>query len=344
MGDDKLDAQTSARLLKRALAMKGTRETLAAALDVHPHDLALWLSARAFPPEPVFEKVLDIILQDERATKQGTSPRKRVLVAESREGFAVLARVLGDEFTLVPANTLTEGMDLLHNAGLGRFPPIDAIVCGQHFEGSQMLGFLQSVKGHAPSKSIPFICCRATPTSLRTTALAAMREACEALGAVAYIDLPELERHAGAEHAAIEFRDAVRSATRLKAIAQAKTLRILVVDDNPDAAHTLTALLRIAGHETFKAVSGEEALAVGAQAKPHAAVLDIGMADMSGYALAERIRREPWGAAVTLIAVTGRSRPEDVAQAMQAGFDHHFAKPVTLERLLEALSQEAKKP
>jgi CheY-like chemotaxis protein len=344
VGDDKLDAQTSARLLKRALAKKGAREDLAAALGVHPHDLALWLAARAFPPEPVFEKVLDIIL-DEKNPAGAIRERRRVLIAENREGFAVLQKVLGDEFMLVPVHTLTEGMDLLHNASLARFPAIDAIVCGQHFEGSQMLRFLESVKAHAPSKRIPFICCRATPTSLRTTALAAMREACEALGAVAYIDLPELERNAGEERAAVEFRDAVRSATRLGGAAKTQTLRILVVDDNPDAAHTLTALLRIAGHETFKAVSGEEALAIGADANPHAAVLDIGMADMSGYTLAERIRREPWGTGVTLVAVTGRSRPEDVARAMQAGFDHHFAKPVTLERLLEALSQtEKRKP
>jgi len=70
-------------------------------------------------------------------------------------------------------------------------------------------------------------------------------------------------------------------------------------------------------------------------------VLDIGMAGMSGYTLAERIRREPWGAGAILIAVTGRSAPEDVARARQAGFDHHFAKPVKLEQLLQALSRRA---
>ena len=338
VGDDKLDAQTSARLLKRALAIKGSREQLADALAVHPHDLALWLAARAFPPEPIFERVLDIIL-DEKKSAEPARERKRVLIAESQQGFAVLARILGDEFTLVPVHTLTDGMDLVKNAGV-RNQALDAIVCGQHFEGSQMLRFLESVKAHPPARAIPFLCCRANPTHLRTTALAAMREACEALGAVAYIDLPELERDAGVERAAVEFRDAVRSAVRLKAATQ--QLRILVVDDNPDAAHTISALLRIAGHEAHKAASGEEALRVGAEAKPHAAVLDIGMADMSGYTLAEKIRREPWGATATLIAVTGRTSPEDVARAMQAGFDHHFAKPVTLERLLEVLARGAK--
>jgi CheY-like chemotaxis protein len=331
VGDDKLDAQTSARLLKRALAAKGTREKLAEVLGVHPHDLALWLAAKAFPPEAVFEKVLDIILDDSEPAASTRRPeRKRVLIAESRDGFQTLAAILGTEFTLVAVHTMNEGMDLV------RSHAVDAIVCGQHFEGSQMLAFLQSVKAHPGSANIPFICCRATPTSLRTTALAAMREACEALGAVAYIDLPELELNAGAERAAVEFRDAVRAAVRLKTAAQ--TLRILVVDDNPDAAHTLTALLRIAGHDPYKASSGEEALRLGAETQPHAALLDIGLKGMSGYTLAEKIRRAPWGESMTLIAVTGRANPEDVAHAMQAGFDHHFAKPVTLERLLEALA------
>jgi CheY-like chemotaxis protein len=332
VGDDKLDAQTSARLLKRAVGIKGSREALAEALGVHPHDLALWLAARAFPPESTFEKVLDIILDEKKpAPGAPAASRKRVLIAESPQGFQTLAGILGDEFTLVPAHSLNDGLDL------ARSRAIDAIVCGQHFEGSQMLRFLEAVKADPAAASVPFICCRATATTLRTTALAAMREACEVLGAVAYIDLPELERDAGAERAAIEFRDAVRSAVRLKAASQ--TLRILVVDDNADAAHTLTALLRIAGHETYKASSGEEALRLGAEAQPHAAVLDIGMAGMSGYTLAEKIRAAPWGEPMTLIAVTGRANPEDVARAMQAGFDHHFAKPVTLERLLEALAK-----
>ncbi|HUQ75663.1 MAG TPA: response regulator [Burkholderiales bacterium] len=339
MGNDQLDAQTSARLLKRALAIKGTREALADTLGVHPHDLALWLAGRAFPPEPIFEKVLDIILDEKKPAdpaQPATEARKRVLIAESAEGFQALGKILGNEFTLVPVHTLTDGLDLLQNSAVATHQGIDAIVCGQHFEGSQMLRFLECVKAYKATSAIPFICCRATSTQLRDGALAAMREACEALGAVAYIDLPERERDAGLERAAVEFRDAVRAAVRLPAARQ--PLRILVVDDNADAAHTLTALLRIAGHETFKAASGAEALRLGAQAKPDAALLDIGMQGMSGYVLAQKIREQPWGAATTLIAVTGRAGPEDVARAREAGFDHHFAKPVALERLLEALA------
>lgn len=342
MGDDKLDAQTSARLLKRALAIKGSREKLAEALAVHPHDLALWLAGRAYPPEPVVEQVLEIILAAPEARPAvasapiaAGSPRPRVLLADRPDGCAVLQDILGDEFMLVPVHTVTEGLDLLQGGTIAAHPSFDAIVCGQHFEGSQMLRFLECVKAYKPTRGIPFICCRATPTQLGGTALAAMREACEALGAVAYIDLPERQRHAGEETAAVEFRDAVRAAVRMRP--PRERLRILVVDDNPDAAHTLSMLLQMAGHETYKASGGDEALRLARQVTPDVAVLDIGMQDMSGYALAQGIRAQPWGGAMTLIAVTGHSGSDEPARAREAGFDHHFTKPVTLEKLLEAL-------
>ena len=340
MGNDQLDAQTSARLLRRAQTIKGSREALAEALGVGDEDLGVWLQGRAFPPEPLFEKVVDIILGEHRVADApaGAKRAPHVLVAESREGFAVLSRILGDEFTLVPVHTLVDGLDLLQTSAVQKHQSIDAIICGQHFEGSQMLRFLECVKAYKPTRSLPFICCRATETQLRATALAAMREACEALGAVAYIDLPGLERDAGAERAAVEFRDAVRATVRLPSARSA--LRILVVDDNPDAAHTLTALLRIAGHDTFKAAGGEEALRIGSREQPDVALLDIGMAGMSGYELAGRIRAQPWGRSAILIAVTGWGRPEDRDRAREAGFDHHFTKPVVLERLLEALPKK----
>lgn len=337
MGNDRPDAQTSARLLKRALTIKGSREKLADSLDVHPHDLALWLAGKASPPEEVFERVLEIVLDEKAAPRATPEPdrRRRVLIADDPAGYAALALVLGTEFTLVPVYTLTEALDLLQNTAVARDRRIDAIVCGLHFEGSQMLRFLECVKAYRQTQAIPFIGCRALKTALRDPALGAMREACEALGAIAFIDLPELQSHAGAEKAAVEFREAVRAAVQMQA--PAAKLRVLVVDDNADSAHMLTALLRMAGHEVQKAASGAEALRFGSQLKPDAAVLDIGLSDMSGYALAEAIRREPWGAGVKLIAVTGHGMPDDVARARAAGFAHHLLKPVVFEELLEVL-------
>src|SRR5258708_12820123 len=111
VGNDQLDAQTSARLLKRALVIKGTREKLAEALGVHPHDLALWLAGKAFPPQAIFEGVLEIILDEKKSPpppalpQPQATPNRRVLVAESAPGYEVLAKVLGEEFTLVPGRT-----------------------------------------------------------------------------------------------------------------------------------------------------------------------------------------------------------------------------------------------
>ncbi|MBV9191534.1 MAG: response regulator [Betaproteobacteria bacterium] len=342
MGNDRPDAQTSARLLKRALTIKGSREKLADSLGVHPHDLALWLAGKGSPPEAVFERVLEVVL-DERAAPSAAPDadgRRRVLIADDPAGYAALALVLGNEFTLVPVYTLTEALDLLQNAAVARNRRIDAIVCGLHFEGSQMLRFLECVKAYRPTQAIPFIGCRALATALRDPSLAAMREACEALGAIAFIDLPELQSRAGAEKAAVEFREAVRAAVQMQAAAQ--RLRVLVVDDNADSAHMLTALLRMAGHEVHKAASGAAALRIGAQLKPDAAVLDIGLRDMSGHALAQEIRRAPWGADVTLIAVTGYGAPEDIERSRAAGFAHHLIKPVAVDVLLELLSRRAK--
>src|SRR2546425_10330103 len=123
MGNDHLDAQTSARLLKRAQAIKGGREPLAESLGVHPHDLALWTAGKAFPPQAIFDKVLEIILDahDDAVGKSPTagdakdkqrgeqlpaSTKPRALVADSAESFAVLSRILGDELDLVPVHTV----------------------------------------------------------------------------------------------------------------------------------------------------------------------------------------------------------------------------------------------
>jgi len=342
VGNDRPDTQTSTRLLRRALTIRGSREKLAESLGVHPHDLALWLAGKAGPPDAVIERVLEIILDDKAppAPAADPGPRRRVLIAEDPAGYAALALVLGNEFTLVPVYTLNEALDLLQNAAVARNHRIDAIVCGLHFEGSQMLRFLECVKAYRPTQAIPFIGCRSMATALRDPSLSAMREACEALGAIAFIDLPELQDRSGAEKAAVEFREAVRAATQMKA--PERPLRVLVVDDNADAAHTLAALLRMAGHDVQKAASGEEALRLAAQLKPDAAVLDIGMHGMSGYALAEEIRRASWGAGVTLIAVTGYGEPEDIARSRAAGFAHHLTKPVAVDELLELLARRAK--
>ena len=104
--------------------------------------------------------------------------------------------------------------------------------------------------------------------------------------------------------------------------------RILVVDDNADAADTLAALLRLDGHEVRTASNGAAALAVAAELRPHIAFLDIGLPGMNGYDLARRLRRDATLPAMTLVAVTGWGQADDLRQSREAGFDHHLTKPV----------------
>ena len=336
MGNDRLDAQVAARLLRRAANIAGGMERLAEALGVREAELARWLAGRAFPPEPVFERALAMIL-DARAgaeAPQGAERRPRILVAASEESAEAICRMLGDEFDAVRAHTLLDALDLVQGGAVVKSAALDAIVCGQHFEGSQMLRFLECVKAYGPSSGLPFLCCRAQATQLGEPSLAAMREACEALGAVAYIDIPEVARRRGAEAAAVEFRDALRAAVRLPRAATA--LRVLVVDDNADAAHTLSALLRMTGHDVVKALGAADALRLAEGQRPDVAIIDLAMPGISGYELAKRLRAQPWARECVLIALTGHGAPEDMARARSAGFDHHFLKPVTLERLLAA--------
>ncbi len=104
--------------------------------------------------------------------------------------------------------------------------------------------------------------------------------------------------------------------------------RVLVADDNRDAADSLAMLLRLAGHEVHTAHDGLAAVAVAAEARPDVAVLDIGMPGLTGYDAARRIRAEPWGRGLILIALTGWGQDGDRQRAVEAGFDHHLTKPV----------------
>jgi two-component system, sensor histidine kinase len=119
--------------------------------------------------------------------------------------------------------------------------------------------------------------------------------------------------------------------------AHANGLRVLVVDDNRDAADSLATLLGMSGNEVSVAHSGEEALRLAQLAQPRAVILDIGMPGMNGYEVARRIRGQDWGRDVLLIAVTGWGQAEDKQRSREAGFDHHLTKPIDIsevERLL----------
>ena len=120
--------------------------------------------------------------------------------------------------------------------------------------------------------------------------------------------------------------------------------KILVVDDNEDAAEWLATLLRLHGHDTHIAHDGVEAVRAAERLVPDAVLLDIGLPRLDGYEVCRRIRQQGWGRTILIVALTGWGQDEDRQQSQDAGFDTHLVKPVddaVLMRLLSSLPCDA---
>ena len=113
--------------------------------------------------------------------------------------------------------------------------------------------------------------------------------------------------------------------------------RVLIVDDNHDAAAGVAAVLELEGHRIRTAADGEEALAIAADYRPSVVVLDIGLPLLDGYEVARRMRKAPETEDALLIALTGYGQTEDRQAALAAGFDHHFVKPAEPSALLACI-------
>jgi len=119
--------------------------------------------------------------------------------------------------------------------------------------------------------------------------------------------------------------------------------RILVVDDNHDATEMTAILLGAWGQETRVAYDGMSAIAIGRAFQPEIVLLDIGLPNLDGYETARRIRQEPWGKDVLLVAVTGWGQASDIKRSLEAGFNHHLVKPVAPERLQSIIAEHGAK-
>jgi two-component system, chemotaxis family, CheB/CheR fusion protein len=115
--------------------------------------------------------------------------------------------------------------------------------------------------------------------------------------------------------------------------------RVLLVDDNVDVAESMAMLLRDSGHEVRIAHSGTDALQAATASKPEVILLDIGLPDMDGYEVAQRIRQRPDMTKTCLVALTGYGQDEDRDHARQAGFDYHLTKPTSLAALEDILAR-----
>ncbi len=114
--------------------------------------------------------------------------------------------------------------------------------------------------------------------------------------------------------------------------------RILIVDDNRDSAASLAMLLQMSGNTVREAYDGPEAIAAAQEFRPEVLLLDIGLPSLDGFEVCRRIRKEPWGRDILIVALSGWGQPEDRRRSKQAGFDHHMVKPVRHEELTAVLN------
>lgn len=114
--------------------------------------------------------------------------------------------------------------------------------------------------------------------------------------------------------------------------------RVLVVDDNEDGAESLMFLLQSMGKEVSTARDGLQAIELTVTFRPDVVLMDIGLPRLSGYDAARRIREMPGGDRIVLVALTGWGQDEDRRESSEAGFDHHWVKPVDLQALRELLA------
>jgi CheY-like chemotaxis protein len=113
--------------------------------------------------------------------------------------------------------------------------------------------------------------------------------------------------------------------------------RILIVDDNKDSADSLALLLEITGNKTYMAHDGVEAFEAIEKHRPEVVLLDIGLPKLDGHEVCRRVREQPWGKDIMVIALTGWGQEDDRRRSEEAGFNGHLVKPVDYDKLLELL-------
>ena len=135
--------------------------------------------------------------------------------------------------------------------------------------------------------------------------------------------------------------DALRSPLPANAAKPSQRTRVMIVDDNRDAAETLGELVEVLSHDAVIAHDGEQAIRLATARPPDIVLLDIGLPGMNGYEVARKLRETPETRGVRLVACTGYGRTDDAQSIGQAGFERHFVKPVTAAQLEELFSEAA---
>jgi CheY-like chemotaxis protein len=119
---------------------------------------------------------------------------------------------------------------------------------------------------------------------------------------------------------------------------------VLLIEDNEDARQMLQMVLELAGHTVYDAANGLRGLELLGLKRPDVAIIDINLPEMNGYQVAKRIREEPHGRGMLLLALTGYGGTAYGKDSSDDGFDHHLVKPVDLNQLARLLSESAEGP
>ena len=131
-------------------------------------------------------------------------------------------------------------------------------------------------------------------------------------------------------------RSAVPEPEATRLLSPGMPRRIVVIDDNADAAESVAMLLRLKGHEVHISYDGDAGVGAALKTSADCVIVDIGLPGIDGYEVARRLRSHDHDHRLMLIALTGYGQPEDIRRSAEAGFDHHLVKPVTQE-VLESL-------
>jgi len=126
--------------------------------------------------------------------------------------------------------------------------------------------------------------------------------------------------------------------------ARPRPRRVLVIEDNLDAAESLQMALELEGHEVFLAHDGPMGLERARELEPDVVLCDIGLPGMDGYAVAKALRREPGLRDTFIVALTGYALPEDQRRAVDAGFDAHLTKPATIDAVQDVVGRAPPRP
>ncbi len=165
------------------------------------------------------------------------------------------------------------------------------------------------------------------------------RSAGEGMGSEFVVRLPVIESEALVLESAVAAESGLNAAESETRGESQPQRRVLIVDDNRDSADSLSMLLEITGNKTYVAHDGVEAVGAVEKYRPQVVLLDIGLPKLDGHEVCRRIREQPWGKNIVVIALTGWGQADDRRKSQAAGFNGHLVKPVDYDKLLELLGE-----